>query len=60
MNNAWTRIKETWNENPLLVIGVVGFAATAAATLIDSTSNAASRRTWDREVARRERMTYGR
>jgi hypothetical protein len=58
MQNAWDRLKKKWDEDPLQVLLVGALVATAAAKLIDSTTNARSRRTWDREVARRERMSY--
>jgi len=57
MTNAWNKIKAKFEEDPIMVIVVASGAAIAAAKLIDSTSHARSRRTWEREVARRDRMT---
>jgi len=56
MNNAWNKLKDKWNEDPMQVLVVGALVATAAAKLIDAQSNARSRKTWDREVARREYM----
>ena len=56
MNNAWNKLKDKWNEDPIQVLVVGSLVATAAAKLIDAQANARSRKTWDREVARRERM----
>jgi hypothetical protein len=55
MNKAWLKIKAAWEENPLMVIAIAGFAATAGAKLIDATSNYKGRKTWEREVDRRIR-----
>ena len=59
MQNAWDKLKAKWNEDPVTVIVVTSLAVTAAAKLIDASSNARSRKTWDREVTRRERQLYG-
>jgi hypothetical protein len=56
MQNGWEKLKAKFNEDPLTVLLVVSLVAGSAAKLIDSGSNARSRKTWDREVARRERM----
>lgn len=58
MQNAWDKLKKKWDEDPLQVLVVGALVATAAAKLIDAQANARSRHTWDREVARRERMSY--
>lgn len=55
MNKAWNKLKAKWNDDPITVIIVSSLAATAAAKLIDAMSTARSRKTWEREVARRER-----
>lgn len=55
MDKVWIKIKQAWEDNPLQVILVGAVAATAAAKLIDASSNARSRKTWDREVSRRVR-----
>jgi hypothetical protein len=57
MNKAWLKIKQAWEENPLMVIGIAAVAATAGAKLIDATSNYKGRRTWEREVDRRIRQS---
>lgn len=57
MNKAWTKIKLAFEENPLMVITVGAFAATAAAKLIDSSVNARNSSAWKKEVDRRDRMT---
>lgn len=56
MQKAWDKLKEKFEEEPLQVLAVGALFITATAKLIDSGSNAVSRRTWSREVARRERM----
>lgn len=54
--NAWDKLKAKWNEDPMTVLLVGSLVATAAAKLIDAQANSRSRRTWDREVTRRERQ----
>jgi len=44
------KLRQTWNDNPLMVIAVGAFAATAAAKLIDSMSAAQGRRAYARQV----------
>ncbi len=44
------KIRETWEENPVLVIGVTAAALTAAAKFIDAVSSARSRRAYARQV----------
>lgn len=57
MNKAWTKLKNKWEEDPMQVLVVGALVATAAAKLIDAQANARSRKTWEREVDRRERMS---
>jgi hypothetical protein len=49
------RLKKEWDENPLQVIVVGSLAVTAVAKLIDARTASYNRRTWSREVSRRER-----
>lgn len=42
-SKAMDKIKEAWNENPLMVIAVVGAAAHGLAKLIDATSGVVSK-----------------
>ena len=44
------KLKQTFNDNPLATIVVIGFAATAAAKLIDATSAAQGRRAYAKQV----------
>lgn len=44
------KLKKQWNENPLGVIVVAAFAASAAAKLIDAMSAAEGRRAYARQV----------
>lgn len=54
MNENWkTKLKNAWNENPLLVIAVVGGALGATAKVIDSMSAAQSRRAYSKMINRR-------
>ena len=54
MNENWkTKLKNAWNENPLLVIAVVGGALGAVAKVIDATSQAQSRRAYSKMINRR-------
>jgi hypothetical protein len=46
----WDKLKEQWNENPLAVIAVTGFAATAVAKIVDSMSAAQGRRAYAKQV----------
>jgi len=57
MNKAWLKIKQAWEENPLMVIAIGAAALTAGAKVIDATSNYKGRKTWEREVDRRIRTT---
>lgn len=57
MDKAWNKIKKAWEENPITVIIVASFAATAASKLIDSSVNARNSSAWKKEVERRDRMT---
>lgn len=53
------RLKEQWNENPVIVLGAVGAACAGAASLVNALSNAMGRRTWAKEVNRRvQRQQY--
>ena len=47
------RLKRNWDENPLMVIAVGAFAATAASKLLNSVTAASNARTWKMEVNRR-------
>lgn len=44
------RLKREWNENPVQVIMVGAFAATAAAKLLDAMSAAQGRRAYAKQV----------
>jgi hypothetical protein len=55
MDKAKAKIRQAWEENPLLVIGVAAGAATAAAKVLDSVTSANNARTWRKEVDRRDR-----
>lgn len=50
---AIDRLKDAWNENPLLVIGVATGACMAVAKLIDAVSGAQGRRAYARQVSMR-------
>ena len=50
---AIDRLKDAWNENPLLVIGVATGACMAVAKLIDAVSGAQGRRAYARQVSLR-------
>lgn len=49
------KLKDAFDENPLLVIGVISGATIAAAKLIDALTTARNSRTWKKEVERRAR-----
>lgn len=44
------KIKEQWENNPLQVIAIGAFAATAAAKLIDAMSAAQGRRAYAKQI----------
>lgn len=44
------KLKKQWDDNPLAVITVAAFAATAAAKLIDAVGAAQGRRAYARQV----------
>lgn len=54
MQNGYDKIKARFEEDPLTVLLIASLVATAAAKLISASSQATSRRTWAREVNRRE------
>jgi hypothetical protein len=56
MNKAWTKIKKTWEENPIQVIIVASLAATAAAKLIEANTSRSNSKAWQKEVDRRVMM----
>jgi len=47
------KLKRQWDENPLMVIAVGAFAATAASKLLHSVTEAQNARVWKLEVNRR-------
>lgn len=47
---AFGRLKDAWNENPLLVIGVATGATMALAKIIDAVSSAQGRRAYAKQV----------
>lgn len=62
---GWWKLKRKWEDDPEFFIGcvVVGLTAgamfiTASAKYKDARTRARSQNTWDREVSRRERMSY--
>lgn len=56
MNKAMDRIKQAWNENPIGCIIVASLAATAAAKLMDASTNRVNAHAWSKEVDRRSRI----
>ena len=50
MNNWKTKLKQAWNENPLLVISVGASVVYATAKIIDATSAAQGRRAYAKQV----------
>lgn len=44
------RLRQEWNENPVVVIGVVAMAGTAAAKLVDALSAAQGRRAYAKQI----------
>ena len=50
---AVDKFKQAWNENPLLVIGVLSVAARSAAKLIDAFSAFQGRKAYAKDVKRR-------
>lgn len=55
-NTAIDRLKELWNDQPLVVIGVAAGATASLAKLIDAVTKASNSRVWKREVRRRETL----
>lgn len=50
MNNWTAKLKREWENDPVRLIVVAGFAATAAAKLIEAMSGAQSRRAYARNM----------
>lgn len=46
---AWDKLKETWNENPILVIGVGTAAVTALGKLLDAAGSIRSKNAYARQ-----------
>lgn len=57
MNKALDKIKQAWDENPIAVIIVASLAATAAAKLMDASTNRVNAHAWKKEVDRRDRKS---
>ena len=57
MDKAKAKIAQTWEENPLTVIGVGALAATAVAKVINSMAAVHNSHTWAKEVDRRTKKT---
>lgn len=55
-NTAIDRLKELWNDQPLVVIGVAAGATASLAKFIDAVTKASNSRVWKREVRRRETL----
>lgn len=55
MHKGWNKIKQEFEENPMRVILVFGFAAGMAAKLIEASSAAQGRRAYARSVDLRAR-----
>lgn len=56
MDKALNKIKKTWEENPLLVIGIATAAATAASQLMNANAKRINAKAWKKEVNRRSMM----
>jgi hypothetical protein len=48
--SAFEKLRDAWNNNPLLVIGVAAGAITAAAKLIDAITSAQGRRAYAKQI----------
>lgn len=46
----WDKVKQTWDENPIAVIGAVGVAVSGLAALMNSVSAVRSRHAYARAV----------
>jgi hypothetical protein len=44
------KIKQAWDDNPLMVISIVGLVALSAAKLIDAVSSAQSRHAYSKQI----------
>lgn len=55
MHKGWNKIKQEFEENPMRVILVFGFAAGMAAKLIEASSAAQGRRAYAKSVDLRAR-----
>jgi hypothetical protein len=54
---AKMKIRQAWEENPVVVAGVGAAVVTAAAKLLDSVTAARNSRSWKKEVDRRTMNT---
>lgn len=60
MNRITDRLKKEWDEDPVKVIAATAGLLTATAMFINAVANAKGRRTWAKEVNRRDRMSRSR
>jgi hypothetical protein len=49
-NKALTKLKEAWNENPIMVIGVIGAALAGAGKFIDASGSIVSKWAYARRI----------
>lgn len=55
MEQAWTKLKQKFEEDPITVLVVGSLVAASAAKLIDANTNRRNSRSWERETRRRDR-----
>ena len=57
MEQFLNNLKRQAEENPVVALGVAAALLTAVGKLVDSSVNARNSRAWEKEVARRDRMS---
>jgi hypothetical protein len=60
MQKAKAKLAQAWEDNPLAVVAVGAFTATAASKLINSLAAVNNSRAWSKEVNRRSKKTNSR
>jgi hypothetical protein len=56
-NKGWDKIKQAWEENPFMVLGVAVVAVNVASKLMDANTRRTNAQAWEMEVNRRNRMS---
>lgn len=51
-NKAWNKIRDAWNENPIMVVGVFGAALAGAGKFIEAIGSIPSKRAYAKKYGK--------